>query len=191
MSNPWETEEGKVIWPNDVAYFTWLRGALRRLWADYPLRKEWKRRKLRPVTKEEKDKKVFHPSTKNVGQCALCLNWFSGSNLECDHIIPSDGCKNKEEAISFLWHCVAVLPDQLQLVCKPCHKIKSYADRMNISFEEARIAKMVIEVEKTKSTEEIQKILEKRGLPFNNAKVRREGLSQLARQKLTGDSYEL
>ena len=141
---PWETKEGKEVWKSKAQYFTWLRGALRRIWSDYPLRKVWKKGSLRPVTKEERQQKKYHPSTKNVGQCVFCLEWMAGSKLECDHIKPSEGCYDFSTAKEFLLHCGAQTSINFQLACKPCHKIETLANAKGISFEEAKIEKQVI-----------------------------------------------
>lgn len=172
MLNPWETEEGKVIWKSPSEYFTWLRGALRQIWADYPLRKEWKKRQLRPVTSEEKATKVFHTSTKNVGQCVYCKEFMAGSKLEVDHKTPSNGCTNKEEATDFLWYCAGLIGDMFQLACNPCHKIKTYAERYGMSFEDAIVEKEVIAI--CKDTSNTKKFLEDNNvLPGKNADIRR------------------
>jgi len=52
----------------------------------------------------------------------------------------------------------------MQLVCVECHKIKSHADRLGVSFEEARIKKEVIRF--SKLTDDLQRsILSERGCP--------------------------
>lgn len=172
---PWETEEAHVVWSKaknkEVAYFTWLRGALRQIWSDNPIRKQWKTSQLRPVTREEKATKAFHPSTKNVGECVKCREWFAGSKLECNHKLPSDGCKNYEEAGKFLHYCASGTGEDWELVCKPCHKIQTYAEREGISFEEARVTKEVIAIEKDKK---VRQWYEDRGIvPESNAPKRR------------------
>lgn len=146
--NPWETEEGKEVWKTEAQYWGWLRGALRRLWSDYPLRKVWKKKSLRPLTREEKASGKFHPSTKNVGKCVFCGQVMAGSKLECDHIVESNGCTSKETAESFLWHCGGQTSDNFQLVCKPCHKIKSFSEAQGIPFEDAVLEKKAIQWEK-------------------------------------------
>ena len=172
VHSPWETKEGKEVWKSKSAYFTWLRGALRKLWSDYPLRKVWKKGALRPVTKEEKLSKVYHPSTKNVGQCVYCQEWMAGSKLDCDHITPSDGCKDTEEAEAFLWYCGGLLSKHFCLACKPCHKIKTHSERTGLTFEEARCDKEAICVCKTKKEGEW---LAERGItPASNATKRRK-----------------
>lgn len=178
--NPWETEEGKVVWKSEAKYWEWLRGALRRLWADYPLRKVWKKNSLRPLTQEEKSSGKFHPSTKNVGECVFCKNIMAGSKLECDHIIESEGCTSKETAETFLWHCGGQTSSNFQLVCKPCHKIKSYSEAHNISFEEARIQKEAIQICKG---DEKKWIVSKGEVPSSNAKLRREQVVEILRKE--------
>lgn len=163
--NPWETLEGKAIWKSEAKYWEWLRGSLRKLWSDYPLRKEWKKRSLRPLTQKEKNSKKFHPSTKNVGQCVFCNEVMAGSKLECDHIVESEGCTSKDTAEKFLWHCGGQTSDNFQLACKPCHKIKSYAEKMKITFEEATLIKQSIVWEKeVKGVTKQRKWLAERGI---------------------------
>lgn len=172
-NTPWESEEGRAVWGTEAQYWNWLRGSLRRLWSDYPLRVEWKNRKLRPVSSDEKVSKIFHPSTKRVGQCSLCMNWFPGGKLECDHIFSSEGCTSKETAEKFLWYCGGLTGDMFQLVCKPCHKIKSYSERMGVSFEQAVAEKKAIAIQKQKGYDVVW--LEESGVvPGKNAKLRRQ-----------------
>lgn len=169
--NPWETEEGKKIWKTKSQYFTWLRGALRKLWSDYPVRKVWKNEQLRLVTEEERLNKVFHPSTKKVGECHYCNKWFAGSKLECDHVEESEGCYDYESAEKFLWHCGGDNGDNWVLACKPCHKIKSYAVKQGISYEEAAIEKEAIQICKG---DESKWLVSKGITPASNAKLRRQ-----------------
>ncbi len=164
------------IWKTKSEYFIWLRGHMRRIWADFPLRAEWKKTQLRPVTKEERLAKVFHPSTKSVGQCYLCKGWFSASKLECDHIQASEGCYDFETAQKFLWHCAADDPTNWALVCKPCHKVKSHAERQGLTFEEAQVEKETIAIIKAKKDREF--LTEKGIVPASNAAKRREQIKE-------------
>lgn len=168
---PWNTPEGKKIWKTEADYWTWLRGAIRRLWSDYPVRKEWKTRQLRPVSQEEKSSKKFHPSTKNVGQCYYCKVWLAGSKLECDHKEASEGCTSKETAESFLWHCGGGVGSDWVLSCKPCHKIKSYAEEWGMTMEKATAEKGAIAIINSK---EDKRWLKDKGIkPASNVKGRR------------------
>jgi len=170
--NPWETPEGKEVWKTKAQYFTWVRGNLRKAWSDYPIRKVWKKQSLRPVTSQERADRVYHPSTKNVGQCVFCKEWMAGSKLECDHIKPSEGCYDYATAEKFLWHCVGLTAKDFQLACKPCHKIVTLADARGISFEDARIEKQAIAWCKNDTTYQNAE-LKSLGLSATNAKERR------------------
>jgi len=139
---PWEGPLS--TWESKAKYFEWLRGKIRQIWSDYPVRNEFKTSKLRPLTQREKSNKLFHPLTKKVGQCVLCDNWFPASKLQVDHIQDTDGCTSFETAEKFLWRMAAEPESNMALVCVPCHKIKSYADKYNLTFEEAVLAKKVI-----------------------------------------------
>lgn len=152
---PWE--ECPDVWAKPTNYFQWIRGKIREIWKDNPMRNEFIKYKCRPVTKEEKISKKFHPSTKNVGQCVFCEEWFARSKLEVDHKVPSDGCKNYEEAAKFLWYCARAPFNALQLACKPCHKIKTYAERYGFTFKQAKVKKQVIELCKSPGSKEFLK----------------------------------
>lgn len=180
MINPWKHPFS--IWKTKSQYFVWLRGNLRKIWSDNPLRKVWKDNQLREVTPEEKRNKVFHPSTKKVGQCYLCKDWMAGSKLECDHINESNGCYDFESAGEFLWHCAADDPANWGLVCNPCHKVKSYSIRQGITFEEAKAEKEAIQIIKGKQD---KVFLEGKGIiPASNQKGRRE---QIVKYLLEGE----
>lgn len=146
--NPWEQTK---VWKNQSQYYNWIRGELRRLWSNYPLRTEFLNEQCREVTQQEKDAKVFHVQTKKVGQCVFCKDWFPKSKLEVDHKTPSDGCTTKEQAELFLWYCGGVDKKDMQLSCKNCHKIKTYAERNNLSFNDAVIEKEVVSFSKLKA----------------------------------------
>jgi 5-methylcytosine-specific restriction endonuclease McrA len=174
LKQPWLTPDGKKIWKTEAQYWSWLRGSLRRLWSDYPLRKQWKASQLRKITQEEKDSKLYHPSTKNLGLCVYCNTWLAGSKLECDHVQPSDGCTTKGTAESFLWHCGGGTGEDWVLACKPCHTIKSLADKRGITFEEARIEQQVLAITKQSAKMIDEWLAEKRVVDYTKNPKGRE-----------------
>lgn len=160
------------IWKTEAAYWGWLRGEVRRIWADYPVAKNFKSSSLMPIPKEMKP--LFHPSTKKVGQCVQCKKWFSGSRLQIDHIEETDGCKNYKEFHNFVDRMCMISYEEMALICKPCHKNKSHAARYEMTYEEAVYTRQAIAVIKEKKDKEF---LEEKGIvPAGNAKKRREQL---------------
>src|SRR5207245_399688 len=61
-----------------------------------------------------------------------------------DHVKQAGQCNSLETAQQFL-HNLLDCNGNWVLACKPCHKIKSHAEKTGSSFEEARIAKKIIE----------------------------------------------
>lgn len=168
--DPWEECD---VWKNQSQFYTWLRGKLREIWKDNPVRITFKKETLRPVSPEERLTKKFHPSTKNVGECTFCDEWFPGSKLEVDHKIQIGKCNNFEDAVDFLKGVAFVPKSNMQLTCKPCHKIKSYSERQGITFEEARLEKKAIEFSKKPIPEQVLFFESHEHTPPTNAKGRR------------------
>lgn len=154
---PWE--EYPKIWKTKAEYYACVKGLLRKCWSNYPARNDWKASQLKVVDSSLREELGFSKRTKKCGQCALCNEWFPGSSLEVDHKQSSNGCTNKQEAEQFLWYCVGGTGEDWQLVCKPCHKIKTYSERTNVSFEEALIEKKIIAWEKDKSIQHQEYLL--------------------------------
>lgn len=136
MQEPWELFPG--IWKSKAAFFTYLRGQIRLTWSRYPAKLQWKKAQMR------KPPAGYTGRAKTIGDCAYCGDYFPASNLEVDHIEQAGVCNSWETAAEFMRKLLDC-NDNWCLACKPCHKIKSYAEREGITFEEARLQKLVIE----------------------------------------------
>ena len=107
-------------------------------------------------------------------QCEICKKNFKQSDVQVDHLQGSNRLKNEDDLKSFLMAMVFVKEKDLQIVCKPCHTIKTYSESRGVSFEEAEVQKKAIEVVNSKEEKEF---LLCRGItPAGNAKGRREQL---------------
>lgn len=67
--------------------------------------------------------------------------------------------------------------EDLQLLCKNCHSIKTLAEKKGISFKEAEAEKQVIAICKLKVVEQ-NKWLAERGIVATNAKDRRQAIKE-------------
>lgn len=134
------------IFKNKTAFYTYVRGGLRRsVWNRHPVKIEFikqNRKRIKNPNPRGKTDSVFGAT------CALCNNDYPLSNIEVDHISGDVSLLCFDDLSNFLFHLSVVTSDDLQLVCKPCHKIKSYADKQQIGFSEAKIIKQAIEIEK-------------------------------------------
>lgn len=172
MKEPWELYP--AIWKSKAAFFAYLRGGLRLMWSRYPAKLEWKKGQLFPPPSG------YTGRAKKLGTCHYCKSDFPGSNLEVDHIEQAGQCNSWESAGTFLKRLLDA-NDNWVLACKPCHKIKSFAERTGASFEEALIEKNVIAFMK-KSKDEVVAFCKKNGYSestLRNATQRRQAVSEI------------
>lgn len=175
---PWE-ETNK--WRTKAEFYTWLRGQIRKsIWQNYIPKNEFKASKLKPATEAIKNQYNLSKATKKVGECVYCNAWFPASKLEVDHIQQAGKFNSPDDIKEFI-KGIACMKSNMCLTCKPCHDIKSYSERMNISFEEATAQKKAISWIAQNSTETQKSVLATYGLPHENAKDRRESAAQLFR----------
>lgn len=166
------------IWKTEAEYWGWVRSCIRRMWANYPIAKNFKKAQMIPIPANLKPK--FHPLTKSVGQCYACLEWFSAKNLQVDHLVNTNGCTSYETAHDFLDRMVMEPPSNFGLICKPCHKIKSHAEKYGMTFEEARIDKQAIALQKAKK--DVAYLREAGIVPSKNKKGRKQQIIELLKE---------
>lgn len=124
------------VWPTKAKFFAWLRGGLRKgLFMKYPPKIIFKQSKCGPPPK------WYRGKAKKGTECELTGKWTPISSLEVDHVEGHVSLKDWDDLLPFIFH---LLDDEFQLLSKEAHKIKSYAERMGISFEEAVLRKRAI-----------------------------------------------
>lgn len=142
--------QNKDVWKTESAYWTYIRGGLRRgLWMRNPVKIKFKNDRRERIPNPDESKRDGRWAEVWGNQCDLCLDWFSQNEVEVDHKIGHHSLRNENDLISFFESIAFVTADELQLVCKTCHKTKSYAERMGISFDEAKLTKQVIDLVNT------------------------------------------
>lgn len=141
--------ENKHIWKTSSSYWNYVRGGLRRgLWMRNPVKMEYKnKRRVRMINPNEKMLKRFPEIW--ACPCDICGGVFPQAEVEVDHKVGNHSLTCEEDLMNFFKSIAFVVESELQLVCKPCHKIKSYAQKMGISFAEAEVIKEIIELQKT------------------------------------------
>ena len=178
---PWECYPS--VWKSKTAFFAYLRGAIRRIWSRYPAKLEWKKTQLTTEKPEG-----YKGRGKKFGKCAYCGEMFVASHLEVDHIIQVGECNSWETARQFMERLLNCNGNWC-LACKTCHKIKSHAERLSVSFEEARLQKLVIEwMKQSKAT--IVAMCKSKGYnehSLTNTQKRREAVEAILRKELSID----
>lgn len=167
---PWELYP--TIWKTKAAFFTYLRGHLRLLWSRYPAKLKWKQSKL--VTPP----KGYTGRAKKLGQCHYCGEWHAASHLEVDHVKQAGACSSWETAQQFLRNLLDC-NDNWVLADKVCHKIKSYSEAHDMTFEQARVAKDVIERCKQKVDIQVAQLKQLGYNDTSNAEKRKKAWTEI------------
>lgn len=168
-------EEYPHIWATQSAFFVWLRGSLRRaVWNTYPIKIE--------VIKESSVPKPdgYNGKAKKFAKCSLTGKVIPKSQCQVDHIVGNASLQSWNDLLPFVKHLCAT-KDNLQIVSKEAHKIKSYAERHKISFEDACDIKEAIAIMKSKKDK--QWLSDHKVIPANNAKRRRQQIIKILCQE--------
>ena len=175
----WETHSD--IWKTQAAFMSYVRGGIRLgLWNKNPVKLQFiKDNRVRAPLGKKTEK---NPEGMVWGcECYLCNKLFRQTQCQVDHLEGNHSLKSMDDLRNFIEAMVSVTNDDLALVCKPCHDCKSYADRMEITFEEAKAHKKAIEVQK--NNEDKEWLTAKKIKPESNAKKRRKQIVQYLLQE--------
>lgn len=136
------------IWKTESAFMSWIRGGIRRsLWNRHPVKLEFIKNNRIKIPNPNPRGKVAEVWG---GVCALTGETHVIANLEVDHLEGNHSLRSIDDINSFVAGIVLITEDDLQFVSKEAHKIKSYSEKYNISFEQAKVEKMLIKIKKEK-----------------------------------------
>jgi hypothetical protein len=128
---------------------------------------------------------------KKVAQCNYCKGWFTGNNLQVDHVSPVGSFKNYDDAAVFLYRLLAPM-DNMQLLCADkCHMQKSYAERMGMSMEDAIIEKQCVAFGKLPAAEQSAKFTEIGLKPeeYSTKEKRRDAYREYLKQQRDAEKH--
>lgn len=180
MSNvyqPWV--EYPHIWKTESAFLSFIRGGIRRhLWSKNPIKLEFmKENRVSIPNTNPKSMKRF--PTVAGGRCECCGGLFKQTELEVDHRTGEHSLKSLDDLQAFVEGIVLVRKSDLALLCKPCHKIKTYAERYGLTIEEAGPIKQAIEFEKKGVKKVVDFIKESGIMPASTKDKRRDQLIEI------------
>lgn len=137
------------IWKTKASLMSYLRGGLRRsCWMKHPVKLEFIKNNRERIPNPNPRGKV--PEVWG-GRCNVCKDLFVQSKLAVDHVREfSASLKDIKDIQTFVELITLVTEDDLQFVCKDCHDNISYSQKQGCSFEEARVRKQHILIDKEK-----------------------------------------
>ena len=127
------------VWKTESAYYTWLRGSIRRaMWSKNPVKLEFiKRNRI----------KIPNPNPKGRVKevwgavCALTGDIYPINEMEVDHKVGNHSLTTLDDLVGFIKAIAMVTLDDLQFVSKEAHKIKTFSERYGVDFDTARAEK--------------------------------------------------
>jgi hypothetical protein len=171
MNKPWL--EYPHIWKTEAAFLSFVRGGVRRaLWNKSPIKLEFLKANRKRVKNPVAKNAVRFPEVWG-GTCYQCKKDFALKDIEVDHLTGEYSLRKLDDLQSFVEGIVCVSAKDLGLICKPCHKAKTYAERSGMSIEDAVIEKQAILICK-EPVKEVRKFISENGIaPASTAKGRR------------------
>ena len=108
---------------SEARFWGFIRSALRSAWSKYPP-------KYTVLKDARRDYKGPKKSQKYEFQCNECKKWHVSSNVSVDHIVPAGSLKCYADLPGFVER-LFVAKEDLQVLCKGCHNIKTAEERKN------------------------------------------------------------
>ena len=168
---------------SDKEVLSSVRTMIRSCWSDSIFKQEFLKRNSELILNENPRSKKRYPMVRKF-RCAICGELFGSTEVELDHIESENTLTSYEHINDFMANIVLTSPDKLQVLCKDkktkkmgvsrfgCHGIKTYSERYNVTFEEARAEKEAKHL--------VDKKLDKQFLIDHNIEV---GSTQVLRRK--------
>ena len=152
---PWE--QCPDVWKTKAAFFQWMRGQMRRAWSRHPVKVSYMHNHRERVPLGRKTAK--NPTGLVWGcRCEHCNELKRQTECEVDHIEAAGSFKGWEDFEAWMHKLMHINWDSIRVVCKDCHRIISYAERMGYTFEEAKLEKEVIAFTKLPAAEQKRKL---------------------------------
>ena len=171
---------------SDKEVLSSVRTMIRSAWGDSVFKTEFLKRNSELVVNENPRSKKRYPMVRRY-RCAICGELFGSTEVELDHIESENALTSYEHINDFMTNIVLTSPDKLQVLCKDkkskklgvtrfgCHQLKTYSERYNVTFEEARAEKEAKQL--------VDKKLDKQFLIDHNVKAENIGSTQVVRRK--------
>lgn len=167
---PWK--EYPHVWKTESAYLSFIRGGIRRyLWSKNPIKLEFEKSQQVKIPNDNPKSMKRFPTVAGF-KCEHCNGLFKSNQVECDHKTGEYELRCLADIQKFVEGIVFVRKEDLAMLCKPCHGIKTYSQRYDVSLQEAKAIKQAIEIEK-KGVKTVVAFLEKNGYNAASTKDKR------------------
>ena len=144
-------KENSDIWKTEAAYFSYLRGCIRLAWSKNPVKLKLLNKVKKQIPNPNYGKPRNTKPTVMGATCEICNNDYPMKMIEVDHKHGGTYSLRCIEDIQGFFESICIVSeDDLRICCKDCHGCLTYAAKMNITFEQAKIEKQYIAICKDK-----------------------------------------
>jgi len=173
----------KHVFPTKAKFMSFVRSGVRQgIWNKHPLKMELLKSRRRRIKNPRPNPRKGAETVWGF-ECNICKGEFTQANCEVDHIKGEASLRDIDDIVKFFKDIILVTPSDLQIVCKHCHGIKTYAERYNVSMERSEAIKMAIA---TLKTDDWKKELKRLGVTKMPTKTAARGiLENLYEQEIT------
>jgi hypothetical protein len=152
-------ESNPSIYPTHEKYVEALRACVRKAWQFHPIKRLYKEAKVKRIKNPRPNPRRGFEFIKGY-TCEICGNDFVERDVEVDHKVGENKFTHIESFHKYVDNILHIAPEDIQILCAypdtdvrsrvkhSCHKIKSYAEKEGLTFEQATIMKRVISIEK-------------------------------------------
>ena len=157
MSKPLEPwEQCSDVWKTKAAFFNWMRGQMRRAWVRHPVKVSYMNLHRFKAPLGKKTFKAPKGQMIWATTCETCHKVHKVGNTEVDHVHRAGSFQGWDDFEKWMHSLMHINHDSIEIICKPCHRIKSYAEQHDLSFEDAKLAKKVIAFMKQKASAQLR-----------------------------------
>lgn len=135
----------------EAQYLSWIRSALRSKSLRWPPRNLALQLARTPYKGPNKLQKWEYC-------CALCDGKFLAKQVQVDHFPKGAGSIRSIGDIGEFCNNLYCEVENLRVLCSECHSYHTLAEKLGITFEQAKVAKLVIEAMKDKVAIQIAKL---------------------------------
>lgn len=147
------------IFPTEAKFMSWVRSGLRQgLWNRHPV-------KIELLTSQRRKIKNPRPNPRKGNElvwgyeCGICHKEVKQGEQEVDHKSGENSLKTIDDLVAFFKKLTFVTPQDLQIVCKDCHAIKTHAERYGMTLVRAEADKKALATLKAnKHGEELKRL---------------------------------
>ena len=111
--------------------------------------------------------------------CGICKGYFKQDETHVDHFPHPCGSILSVEDIGNFAENLFCNSDNLRVLCVECHAIHTVSESHNLTFEEARKLKVIIDLLKPANKSKMEVLLKKHNYVCKNAVQRRAALTEI------------